>query len=101
MHVKNLEKTETRELTTRKGFRLDFPESGGYNRYNPRETMKIELTPANAAALTKYATLAGHTPAEFLNEYLENNMVALFENHRSGDLESHLGNLEYRTLGRC
>jgi hypothetical protein len=25
-------------------------------------------------------------------------MVALFENPRSGDLESHFGNLEYRTL---
>ena len=97
MHVKNLEKTETRELTTRKGFRLDFPESGGYNRYNPRETMKIELTPENAAALAKYAALAGHTPAEFLHEYLSDNMVALFENLRTGDLESHLCSLEFHT----
>jgi hypothetical protein len=42
--------------------------------------MKIELTPDNAAALTKYAELAGQTPAEFLNRYLTDNMVALFEN---------------------
>lgn len=57
----------------------------------------IELTPGNAAALTKYAALAGRTPAEFLNQYLEENMVAVFENPRAGDLESHLANLEYRT----
>jgi len=25
------------------------------------------------------------------------NMIPLFENRRSGELESHLGNLEYRT----
>jgi len=38
--------------------------------------MKIELTPANSAALTKYAALAGRTPTEFLNRYLDDNMVA-------------------------
>ena len=59
--------------------------------------MKIELTPENAAALTKYAALAGGTPARFLNKYLADNMVPLFENPRTGDLESHLGNFEYRT----
>jgi len=59
--------------------------------------MKIELTPENAAALTKYAALAGCTPGRFLNKYLADNMVPLFENPRTGDLESHLGNLEYRT----
>ena len=59
--------------------------------------MKTELTPGNAAALTQYAALAGQTPGEFLNEYLSDNMVALFENPRSGELESHLGNIEYRT----
>jgi len=32
--------------------------------------MKIELISENAAALTQYAALVGHTPAEFLNEYL-------------------------------
>ena len=31
--------------------------------------MKIELTPENAAALAKYAALAGCTPAEFLNRF--------------------------------
>ena len=50
--------------------------------------MKIELTPDNATALVRYAELAGHTPAEFLNRYLTDNMVALFENPRSGDLET-------------
>ncbi len=55
-----------------------------YNRRTPR-TMKIELSPENAAALAKYAALAGHTPAELLNRYLSDNMVALFENPRSGD----------------
>ena len=59
--------------------------------------MKIELTPDNAAALTKYAALAGQTPAEFLNEISAKNMVALFENARSGDLESHLCSLELQT----
>jgi hypothetical protein len=33
-------------------------------------TMKIELNAENAAALAKYAVLAGQTPAEFLNRYL-------------------------------
>jgi len=61
------------------------------------EPMKIELTPNSAAALAKYAALAGHNPAEFLNQYLEGNMVPLFENPRSGELESHLATLEYRT----
>jgi hypothetical protein len=37
--------------------------------------MHIELTPANAAALTKYAALAGLTPAEFLNRYLSDNIA--------------------------
>jgi hypothetical protein len=60
--------------------------------------MKIELTSEISAAITKYAALAGHIPAEFLNGYLTDNMVPLFENPRSGELESHLGNLEYRTL---
>jgi hypothetical protein len=55
-----------------------FLSPGLYNRAHPRETMKIELTPANAAALTKYAALAGHTPTEFLNRYLSDNMVLLF-----------------------
>jgi hypothetical protein len=32
-----------------------------------------------------------------LNQYLADNMVTLFENPRSGELEAHLGNLEYRT----
>jgi hypothetical protein len=59
--------------------------------------MKIALTPENAAALAKYAALAGHTPAEFLNRYLSDNMVALFEDIRSGELESHLASLEYHT----
>jgi hypothetical protein len=63
----------------------------------PRNPMNLVLTPENAAALTKYAALTGCTPAEFLNRYLSDNMVALFENPRSGDLEAHLGNLEYRT----
>jgi hypothetical protein len=33
-------------------------------------TMNIELTTENAAALAKYAALAGRTLAEFLNRYL-------------------------------
>jgi hypothetical protein len=41
--------------------------------------------------------VAGHNPARFLNEYLENNMNALFENPLTGELECHLCNLEYRT----
>jgi hypothetical protein len=59
--------------------------------------MKIELTPENSAVVAKYAELTGQTPSVFLNRYLRDNMVALFENPRSGELESHLGNLEYRT----
>jgi hypothetical protein len=53
--------------------------------------MKIELTPANSKTLTEYAALAGHTPTEFLNQYLAENMVALFKNTKSGALESHHG----------
>jgi hypothetical protein len=36
--------------------------------------MNIELAQENAAALAKYAELTGHTPAEFLNRYLSDNM---------------------------
>ena len=39
--------------------------------------MKIELTPENAAALAKYAALAGQTPAEFLNRYLSETLPLL------------------------
>jgi hypothetical protein len=35
VHVKNLEKTETRGMTTRKGFRLDFPEVRGLQSEQP------------------------------------------------------------------
>jgi len=59
VHVKNLEKTETRELTTRKGFRLDFPESGCLQLAQPLRRLKIELTPENEAALAQYAPLSG------------------------------------------
>lgn len=48
-------------------------------------------------AVAKYAAFAGHTPTEFLNQYFTDNMVALFEKPRSGDLESHVGNLEYQS----
>jgi hypothetical protein len=44
--------------------------------------MKIELTAENEAALVKYAELSGYTPAEFLNRYLSDNMVALVARHR-------------------
>lgn len=59
--------------------------------------MKIGLIPENASALAKYAALAGHTPAEFLNRHPSDNMVPLFENPRTGDLESHLARLRHRT----
>jgi hypothetical protein len=59
--------------------------------------MNVKLTSENGAALAKYAQLSGHTPAEFLNRYLTDNMIALFENPRSSELESHLATLEYRT----
>jgi hypothetical protein len=60
--------------------------------------MKIKLTHENAAAVAKYAELTGQTPDEFLNRILADNVTPLFEDPRSGELESHLGNLEYRTL---
>ena len=63
----------------------------------PPRSMKIELTPEISAALAKYAELAGQPPAEFLNRYLNDSMVPLFENPRSGELESHLATLEYHT----
>lgn len=59
--------------------------------------MKIELNAEISATVTKYAELTGHTPDEFLNRYLSDNMVALFADLKSGELESHLCNLEYRT----
>jgi hypothetical protein len=60
----------------------------------------VELTPANAAVLSKYAALAGHTPAEFLNRYLSDNVLRSFEDPRLGDFESHLGNLELADQNR-
>jgi hypothetical protein len=75
---------------------------GAYNSAQaPRRTMKIELTPDNATALVRYAELAGHTPAEFLNRYLTDNMVALFENPRSGELESHLAKSQISHPSGC
>jgi hypothetical protein len=59
--------------------------------------MKIELSPENAAAVERYATLAGLIPTELLNRYFSDNMVALFENLRTDDLESHLCSLEFHT----
>jgi hypothetical protein len=50
--------------------------------------MKIEFTPENAAALAKYAVLARRTPTEFLNQYLEENVVALFANPRIEAIET-------------
>jgi hypothetical protein len=41
--------------------------------------MKIELSPENVAAVEKYAALAGLIPAELLNRYFSDNMVALLE----------------------
>jgi hypothetical protein len=58
--------------------------------------MKIELTPKTRQPSRNTLHWLG-TLSEFLNRYLSDNMVPLFENPRSGDLESHLGNLEYRT----
>ena len=59
--------------------------------------MKIELSPENVAAVEKYAALAGLIPPELLNRYFSDNMVALLENLRTGDLESHLCSLEFHT----
>jgi hypothetical protein len=42
---------------------------GAYNSIQPPRSMKIELTAENAAALAKYAALAGYTPDEFLNRF--------------------------------
>ena len=41
--------------------------------------METELTPENAAARARYAALAGRTPSrgEFINRYVEGNMVPL------------------------
>jgi hypothetical protein len=46
--------------------------------------MKTAITSKNAAALAKYAALAGHTPTEFLNRYLADYMVT-FEDPTSGE----------------
>jgi hypothetical protein len=55
----------------------------------------VKLTSKNAAALVGYAALTGHTPAEFLNRYLEDYMLALFEEPMGGDLMGHLVNFKY------
>jgi hypothetical protein len=54
--------------------------------------MNIELSLENAAALGEIRCLCRVYSSEFLNGYINDNMVALFENPRSGELESHLGN---------
>jgi hypothetical protein len=63
---------------------------------NPREQMKIELTPDNAAALSKYAALAGHTPDELLNQYLADNMVAMFRNQKAVNLKAPMSDITPR-----
>ena len=49
------------------------------------------LTPKNAGAIARYAKLAGNTPPEFLNQFLDDCLPVVFE----GDAENHLTNLEY------
>jgi hypothetical protein len=56
----------------------------------------IELTPRTRQPLRNTPNCR-QAPAEFLNRYLEGNMVPLFENPKSGEPESHLATLEYRT----
>jgi hypothetical protein len=63
------------------------PPRNDENRTQPRERGSVE----------KYAALAGLISAELLNRYFSDNMVALFENLRTGDLESHLCSLEFHT----
>ena len=58
--------------------------------------MKSELASEEHGTAQRYATFAG-TSRQFWNEYLENNMIELFENPLTGELECHLCNLEYRT----
>jgi hypothetical protein len=60
------------------------------------QTMKIKLTQKRRST-GKDAGLAGHTPAEFLNRYLADNMAPLFGDPRKDDLETNLGTLEYHT----
>ena len=60
--------------------------------------MKIDITPENAVALAKYAASAGHTPAEFLNEYLSGTMVPLFESAQSGELVSYLSRPRFHVI---
>jgi hypothetical protein len=67
--------------------------------------MKIELTPENAeerGSPSEIRCIGWAYPSRIPEtDYLSDNMLPLFENPRSRELESHPGNLEYRTLGRC
>jgi hypothetical protein len=54
------------------------------------------LTPANAAAIAQYAKLAGVTPAEFLNRFLAEFLVARFADAQSGEAEPFLGSFEFQ-----
>jgi hypothetical protein len=56
-----------------------------------------KLTPENAAALTKYAALAGCTPGRFLNKYLATIWCPCLRIPEQVTLKAILGNLEYRT----
>jgi hypothetical protein len=58
--------------------------------------MNLTLTQPNAAALERYADLAGVSPEEFLNRFLEEFLVARFSDPDCGDAEPFLLNFTFR-----
>jgi len=57
---------------------------------------KLKLTKRNAAAVAKYATLAGVKPEKFLNQFLKDYFVNQFEDNYNGNAEAYLGGFMFK-----
>jgi hypothetical protein len=57
---------------------------------------KLKLTKRNAAALAKYATLAGVRSEKFLNRFLKDYFVDQFEDNHNGNAEAYLGGFMFK-----
>jgi len=84
----------TQSLAAR--FRLDFPEFDVYNRAQP-PIDENRTHPGQRCSPHKIRCLGWADPGRIPERISAKNMVALFENARSGDLESHLCSLELQT----
>jgi hypothetical protein len=61
-----------------------------------RGKIPMKLNKRNAAAIARYANLVGLTPQKFLNKFLEDFLLAQFEDLFSGTAESYLSDFSFK-----